>query len=109
MWLLCNSGRFYLRLVLSVASLLSSDVCVFSWDVVQPYPLSLMTASSGGQPIAWPSGHQGHSETSALLLTLVLFHPGEPQKFPKSSSAPSDGHGELGWSGVSSQPYLTAP
>lgn len=94
---------------MSVLSLLAGDVFVFSWDGVPPSPLPLMTASPGGQPIAWHSGHQGHSETSALLLTLVLLHPGEPQKFPKSSSAPSKGHREVGWRGVSSQPYLTAP
>lgn len=45
--------------MLSVLSLLAGDVFVFSWDGVPPSPLPLMTASPGGQPIAWRSRSPG--------------------------------------------------
>ena len=101
---------FYLRLVLSIASLLVSNVCVCVcvcvWDAVQPFPLSLMTASPGGwQPITWPSVTRATQDTCSFAYLGIAPTRGATE-ISKVFSAPSKGHRQLGWSGVSVQLYL---
>lgn len=89
------------RLVLSDASmlcwsggLLASGVCVCVLGLCSV--LSYVTDDR--LPWLAPPSLSPVVRDCALLLTVVLLHPTEPQKFPRSSSANSEGLRELGWS-----------